>query len=70
MSEIDVVLQTIKAAKFANEAAVKALEVVEKLLSPDDTCTHEQTVLVQTMSGIVNVCDCGLTFPSEASTPE
>ena len=70
MSELDPILQLIKAAKLTNQAAIKALEVVEKLLSPDDSCTHEQTVLVQTMSGIVNVCDCGLTFPSEASTPE
>jgi len=70
MSEINLILQSIKAAKAANEAALHALTAVEKLLTPpqpekkveklfDGDCQHENAVPVASLTGEFLVCECG-----------
>lgn len=71
MSELDVILQSIRSARLASQASVHALEAVEKLLTLDDnvdevknieeniSCSHSNAVTVATNGGTFQVCECG-----------
>lgn len=70
MSELDIILKSITAAKAANLAAIHALDAVERMLEPqpspesptpkpDGECTHEGAILVSTSAGTFKVCECG-----------
>lgn len=72
MNELDLVIQSIKAAKQACLASVHALEAVERLLGADDIsktqpveaaeasgCQHKDAAKVTTSEGVFLVCGCG-----------
>jgi len=73
LSEIEIILSTIRAAKSANEAAILALTAVEQMLEPPKeksvqetfekeksvTCTHDNAVEVGTLTGDYLICECG-----------
>lgn len=71
MSELEIILQSIRSARSANQAAIHALDAVEKLLTLDDnvdevknidkniSCSHSNAVTVETNGGIFQVCECG-----------
>jgi len=73
VSELNLVLKSIEAAKAANLAAIRALEAVEQMLggsAPEpepetepeqqpEGCQHTDAVKVPTVNGSFLVCPCG-----------
>jgi len=74
MSEIDVVLGALGAAKQSNIASIRAIEAVERMLAPveeyqpevtpevepePEGCQHTNAIEVHSMTQAYKVCECG-----------
>ena len=75
MSELDLIIKSIQAAKSANLASLHALTAVEQMLqastpqsnekpleqpeSEPEGCQHENALPVITMAGNFRLCECG-----------
>lgn len=69
MSELDIVIESVKAALASAEASANSLRAVLRMLvAADDKpsykdepseCDHRDAVEVATMTGTARVCECG-----------
>ena len=65
MSEINVVIESLRAARASNEASIKAIDAVLAMLikatppTDESECNHTKAVKVATGGGTFRVCECG-----------
>ena len=65
MSEINLVIESLRAARASNEASMKAIDAVLAMLikatppTNDGECDHIKAVKVSTGGGTFRVCECG-----------